>query len=390
MKKKICIITGSRAEWGLFYPLARRIQSEKNNFTLQIIATGAHFSRKHGLTYREIQKDGFRITRAVPLPLSQDTKEDIGRAFGTGVIGLSRALQSIKPHLVILLGDRFETFAAAVACLFTKIPIAHIHGGESTEGSLDDVMRHAITKLAHIHFVSHGRYKKRVVQMGENPSRVFCVGALALDNITGKKALSKRMLEKKLRFKLGADYVLVTFNPPTAEGKLDAERQFNNLLKALDEANGIKVVFTKSSPDIYSKMLTQLLDKYVSWRKERCIARASLGRELYLSTLKYASAVVGNSSSGIIEAPSFGIPTVNIGDRQNGRLHAKSVINCNGEKSSISNAIKKALTRNFRKKCKYVKNPYDRGNTAKKIVSILKKTHIDGSLVKKRFYDLWR
>lgn len=388
MKKKICIVTGSRAEWGLFYPLAKEIKRQESSFILQIIATGSHFSKRHGLTYKEICKDGFRITKSVPISVLRDTKEGIVKAFGAGTIELAKALRLTRPDLVILVGDRFETFAAAVVCLFEKIPIAHIHGGELTEGSVDDTMRHAITKLANIHFAAHRSYKKRIIQMGERPSRVFCVGALALSNITGKKLLSKGTLERILQFKLSKNTILVTFNPPTANERLQVGKQFRNLLGALDELSDVRIIFTKSSPDIYSKSLARLLDKYVSRRKDKCITRSSLGREVYLSLLKYVGAVVGNSSSGLIEAPSFGIPTVDIGDRQKGRLRARSVINCIPEKIHILKAIKKALTEDFRKKCKYVKNPYDRGNAAKNMVSILKKLHIDNSLVKKRFYDL--
>ena len=226
--------------------------------------------------------------------------------------------------------------------------------------------------------------------MGEDPSKVFCVGALALDNIAGKKLLSKKTLEDKLRFKLVKDTLPVTFSPPTASGKLNIERQFKNLLDALDELEDIKIIFTKSSPDIYSKTITRLLDKYISSRPKKCIARASLGREVYLSLLKYAATVVGNSSSGLIEAPSLGIPTVNIGDRQKGRLCARSVINCEPEKLSILKSIRKALGKDFREKCKEAKNPYDKGSASRKIVSVLKRMRIDSSLIKKRFHDLWR
>lgn len=388
MKKKICIITGSRAEWGLLYPLAVKIKSEKDYFKLQIIATGSHFSRAHGFTYKEIEKDGFIISKAVPMVLSEDTGEGIAKAFGAGTIALTETLLSMKPDLVVLLGDRFEILAAAIACLYAKIPIAHIHGGEVTEGSLDDSMRNAITKLAHIHFTAHESYRKRVIQMGEDPSRVFCVGALAIDNITGKKLLDRNTVEKRLNFKLGEKNIIVTFNPPTASTRFYAERELRNLLDALDELKGVRIVFTKSSPDMYSKSLSRILDRYLSGREKHCIARVSLGRELYLSLLKYITAVVGNSSSGLIEAPSFGIPTVDIGNRQKGRFYAKSVIKCEPEKKAILAAIKKALTEDFRKMCRSVKNPYDKGSASGKIIAILKKMNIDDDLIRKRFYDI--
>lgn len=390
MKKKICIVTGTRAEWGLFYPLAKKIKNERNKFKLQIIATGSHFSKVHGNTYKEITKDGFSITKAVPIALSQDAETGMADAFSMTTIGLTRTLSSIRPDLVILLGDRFETFAAAVACLYTKIPVAHIHGGECTEGSLDDMMRHAITKLAHIHFVAHEQYRNRVVQMGEDPSRVFCVGALALDNITGKKLLSKSAVENRLQFNLNERSVLVAFNPPTAIDQRCAEKQCRGLLDALDDVGDIRIIFTKSSPDMYSKALARMLDEYASKRRENCIVRSSLGRELYLSVLKYVAAVIGNSSSGLLEAPSFGIPTVDIGDRQKGRLRAGSVINCRPDKQAILKAIKKSLTDDFRKKCGAVKNPYDKGSASTKIVKILKGIHIDDSLSKKRFHIIWQ
>ncbi len=385
-KLKTCIITGSRAEWGLFYPLASELKSNSGKFGLQIIATGGHLLKEYGLTYTEIEEDGFKISEKVKIPFEEATEQAVVKAVSLGAVGISRALGRLKPDIVLLLGDRFETFSAALACLFLKIPIAHIHGGELTEGSLDDSLRHAITKMAHLHFVSTEIYRKRVIQMGEEPSRVFNVGALALDNIKNTVLLEKEELEKKIKFRLGEKNIIVTFNPLTAERKFSSEAQFKDLLSVIDEWGDVKVIFTKPNPDMYSKTIAQLMDKYVSSSGGRCAVFASMGRTLYLSALRFMTVAVGNSSSGIIEVPSFGIPTVNIGDRQKGRIKAGSIIDCGQNKASISAAIKKAFSEDFQKRCKKVKNPYDGGNASKGIVQALERTK--GLKSKKSFFDL--
>lgn len=385
-KKKICIITGSRAEWGLLYPLASEIKKNKNTFILQIIATASHLSQRFGLTYKEIEKNGLAIDRKVSILLPKDTEEAIIDSVSLGIKRISRALRSLKPDLVFLLGDRFETFAAATACFFLKIPIAHIQGGELTGGSLDDSLRHAITKMAYIHFVATILYKKRVIQMGEGPSRVFVTGALGLDSVANVKLLRRKELEKKINFKLGKRNIMVTFHPATCENKKDIKKTFNNLLKAIDELKEVKIIFTKPGADMYSGAIGKLIGRYVCKNKNRAVAFTSMGSQLYLNALRHMDAVVGNSSSGIIEVPSFGIPTVNIGSRQNGRIKPGSVVDARGSVSSIQKAFKKAFSANFRKRCKNTKNPYGNGNAAKNIVHILKKTNF--SKPNKKFFDL--
>lgn len=386
--KKICIVTGSRAEWGLFYPLAREIRKEKKYFNLKIIATGAHLSADYGLTYKEIEEDGFKIDGKVKIDLAKDTPGAIARSAGLAEIGLVNNLESIRPDMVILLGDRFETFSAASACLFLKIPVGHISGGELTEASMDDSIRHAITKMSHLHFASIEPYRKRIIQMGEDPSRVFCVGALAIDNIRKTKLLKKQEFEEKIKFKLGRKNILITFNPPTLEKKTDSEKQFSNLLHVLAQMDDLKVIFTKPNPDIFSKSIALMIDEYVTKNRKQAIAYNSMGRVLYLSALQFMTAVAGNSSSGIIEVPSFGIPTVNIGDRQKGRIRARSVIDCDTDRASILCGLEKAFSGDFQMTCRKVSNPYDRGNTSKKIADILKDIKIDKNFFKKKFYDL--
>jgi len=386
-KRKICIITGSRAEWGLFYPLLCEIRKNKSVFTFQVIATGAHLSGEYGLTYKEIEKDGFVVDMKVEVPFQEDTEEATVRSVGLGMIGFVEALRSLKPDLVFLLGDRFETFSAATASFFLKIPIAHIHGGELTEGSLDNTLRHAITKMAHLHFVTTEDSRKRVIQMGEEPSRVFNVGAPGLDNIRNTKLLSKQAFEKETGFKLGGKNALVTFNPPTAESRSSSKKQLKDLLKILDKFKDIKIIFTKPNPDMYSRTISSLIDDYVSKNPERCISFASMGRILYLSAFQFVDFVAGNSSSGIIEAPSFGIPTINIGNRQKGRVRAGSVIDIEeGNAESISKAIEKAFSEDFKRTCKRVKNPYGEGEASGKIVRIIKK--IRSVKPQKRFFNV--
>lgn len=386
MRKKICIVTGSRADWGLLQPLADRIREDKRYFSLQIVACGAHMIKRFGQTYKSIERDGFKIDKKVRMPLRGDTEESIIESISLGLTGFVKAFKFLNPDLVFLLGDRFEILPAALTCLFTKIPIAHIHGGELTEGSIDDSIRHSITKMAQLHFVSTDIYRKRVIQMGESPHRVFNVGALGLDNIKNLKLLKRNDFEKRINFALGRNNIIVTFNSSTLENKGLLLKQFKNLLKVIDEFKDTKVIFTKSNPDLYADAINILIDKYVSLNKHRTIAFASMGSLLYLSSLQFMDAVIGNSSSGIIEAPSFGIPTINIGDRQRGRVRADSVIDIDGRISSIRNAIKKSFSASFRQSCRNIKNPYGNGESAKKITSILKKITIP--LPKKSFFDI--
>ena len=385
-RRKICIITGSRAEWGLFYPLAREIRKNKKGFHLQIIVTGMHLSPEYGSTYKEIESDGFKITRKVDMLVSGDTEESVSKSIGLGIIGLTDALREVQPELVILLGDRFETFSAAIASYMLKIPIVHIHGGELTEAAMDDALRHSISKMASLHFVSTLAYKKRVVQIGELPGQVFNVGSLGLDSIKNTKLLTKETLEEKLKFKLGRKNILITFHPVTHGDRASSDKEFRNLLKSVDEIENARVILTKPNSDMYSNTIINMIESYVSRNEDKATCFTSMGRLLYLNAVRFVDVVAGNSSSGIIEVPSFGVPTVNIGDRQKGRVRSHSIIDCNGSIRSINIAFKKAFSESFRKLCKKTKNPYDNGNASENIVSVLKKAKF--LRTQKKFYDI--
>lgn len=385
-KRKICIVTGSRAEYGLFYPLLQEIKKDLL-FQLQIVVTGMHLSSEYGFTYKEILQDGFKITEKVKIPLNDDTDSGITKALGLGVIGFGSIFKKIKPDMIILLGDRFETFSAAIAAFLAKIPISHIHGGELTEGAVDDALRHSITKMSLLHFTSTENYRKRVIQLGESPQRVFNVGALGIDNIKMTKLLSKDALQKELGFDFQGKVALVTFHPVTLE-KNTSKKQFEELLFAVDSFRDLKIIFTKPNADINGKIIIKLIEDYVKKRENKAIAVTSLGRIKYLSLMQYVDVMVGNSSSGIIEMPSFGKPTVNIGDRQKGRMKAKSVIDCAPERKKIREALRKAFSKEFYLECNKIRNPYEGAMTSKKIVLILKKEFPEIKNLKKEFHDV--
>lgn len=353
---------------------------------LQLLVTGMHLSPEFGLTFRQIEADGFSIQEKVEMLLSGDTDTAMIKATGLGMIGFADAFHRLQPDWVVVLGDRFETFAAATAAHLAKIPIAHLHGGELTEGATDDAMRHAITKMAFLHFTSAEPYRKRVIQLGESPRRVFNVGAIGLDNIKGLKLLSKRELQKELDFPVGDKTVLVTYHPTTLE-KDTATRQVGHLLKALDQFPDIRILFTLPNADAGGRSIIQQMEEYVKKNRERARAFTSLGQLKYLSALQYVSAVVGNSSSGVLEAPYFGIPTVNIGDRQTGRLKPPSVIDTGTDVRSITEGIRKAFLPSFVKLSKRPSYVYGKGDTAPKILRIIQRTGKPAS-VKKTFHDL--
>jgi len=386
MKKTICVVTSSRGDYGIFRPLLNKIMAA-GDFKLHLIVTGSHLLRKFGSTYREIEKDGYKITKKVDIKLVNDTENGISRSIGLGVIGFSKALSELKPDLIILLGDRFEILACAIAAHVSRMPIAHIHGGEITEGAIDDAFRHAITKMSILHFTSTEEYRKRVIQLGESPNRVFNVGALGVDNIRVLKLFDKDALEKEIGFNFAKKNILVTFHPVTLEHN-SSRLQFKELLKAIDNFVDVGVIFTKPNADTGNSEIRDLIDKYVKKNKCRAISFENMGTLKYLSTLQFVSAVVGNSSSGVIEAPSFGIPTINIGDRQKGRLMAKSIINCMPQAKQICNAIKKVFSPKFVKFCKTVNNPYGKGNAAEKIYRVIKGSINNLPSIKKTFYTI--
>jgi len=386
MNKEICIVTGTRAEYGLFYPLLKRLKCEYE-FKIRVVATGMHLCPEFGLTYKEIEADGFPVDEKIEMLLSSDTVTGISKSVGIGIISFADVFERLKPDLVIVLGDRFETFAASVAAFIARIPVAHLHGGEVTDGVIDDSLRHAITKMSYLHFTSAEKYRQRVIQLGESPDRVFNVGGLGIDNIKQKRLLSKPELEERLNFKLGKKTALVTYHPVTLENAT-SEKQFCELLKALDEFDDLKIIFTHPNADADGRVIIRLIDDYVTSNPEKARSFRSLGALKYLSAVKYVDLVAGNSSSGIIEAPSFQKPVVNIGDRQKGRIKAASIIDCMPVHDDIAAAIKKALSADFRNACMHVTNPYGDGNAAERIVDILKCELLKQITLKKGFFDV--
>jgi len=359
---------------------------EAADLELQIIATGMHLSPEFGLTYREIEKDGFAINKKVEMILSADTPSAITKSTGLGMIGFADSLEELKPDIMVVLGDRFELLAAAFAALVARIPIGHIHGGETTTGAFDEAVRHSITKMSWWHFVAAEESQKRVVQLGENPDRVFMMGGMGVDGIKKTKLLSKSELEKSLGFKFGKKNLLVTYHPVTLE-KETSKQHFQALLGTLGELNNTKLLFTAPNADTDGRVIKEMLGDFVSSHQESSIAFKSMGQLSYLSSLQFVDAVVGNSSSGLAEAPSFKIGTINIGDRQKGRLKADSVIDCEPDRKSILIAIKRLYSKEFQKILKSVKNPYGEGHASDQILEVLKTVNLPGEL-KKGFYNL--
>lgn len=382
--RKICVITGTRAEYGLLRWIMQGIKDDPE-LRLQIIATGMHLSPEFGLTYRSIEEDGFYIDRKVEMLTSSDTPVGITKSIGLGMIGFADALNELEPDLIVVLGDRFEIFSAVSAALVARIPVAHIHGGESTEGVIDESIRHSITKMSHLHFVSAEEYRRRVIQLGEHPERTHLVGAPGIDGIKRLKLLDRARLEESLSFKLGAKSLLITFHPVTLE-KATARNQFEELLASLELMKDTQLIFTMPNADTDGRELIKLVEDFVS-RHPNAKSYTSLGQLRYLSCLAQVDGVVGNSSSGLLEAPSFRKGTVNIGDRQRGRLQAESVINCEPKRESISAALRCLYSDEFQSNLLRVKNIYGEGGASDAIVSIVKKTSLDG-IVKKNFFNI--
>ena len=382
-KRKVCVITGTRAEYGLLYWLIKEIQSDKD-LQLQLIVTGMHLSSEFGLTYKEIEKN-FKIDKKVEMLLSSDTVLGISKSMGLAQISFSEAYEELAPDILIVLGDRYEIFSAVSSAMISRIPIAHISGGEVTEGVIDEAIRHAITKMSHLHFVSTEEYKNRVIQLGEHPNRVFNLGAIGIDNINKLKLFSKNEFVKSIDFSLNKKNILVTFHPVTLE-KSTSKEQFQELLNSIDELEDTNIIFTKSNSDTDGRVINQMIDAYVS-RNNNAVSFISMGQVRYLSALKFVDAVVGNSSSGLTEAPIFGIGTINIGDRQKGRINLSSVINCNPTKESISNAFNELYSARFQKALSVVQSPYGHGGTSEKIKNIVKNFDLN-NILKKSFYDV--
>lgn len=384
-KRKICFITGSRAEFGIMQWLMKDA-SEDDRIDLQIIVTGMHLSSEFGFTYKEIEKMGLKINKKIEILLSSDTPVGISKSMGLAMISFSEALSELRPDICVVLGDRFEIFSAVSAAMVSQIPIAHIHGGESTEGVIDEAIRHSITKMSHLHFVAADQYKKRVTQLGESPQKVFNFGAPSLDNIERLKLIKKEKLELDLNFKFSKLTFLVTFHPVTLE-KNTSQEHFQNLLDVLELLEDVKIIFTLPNSDTFGRDIIELISDFVNRNPVKYVMFKSLGQLNYLSCLKYVSLVIGNSSSGLIEVPSFKIPTINIGDRQNGRLKSDSVIDCNPNKNEIKKAINLALSSNFKRKISKQKNLYGSPGASKKILDELI-NHNLRNILKKKFYSL--
>lgn len=385
--KRIGIMTGTRAEYGLLKSLMQEINKD-NDLELYLIVSGMHLSPEFGMTYKEIEEDGFEINAKVEMLLSSDSPAGISKSIGLGVIGFADEFQRADLDMLILLGDRYEALSAAISAMVMRIPIAHLHGGELTEGAIDEGIRHSITKMSYLHFTSTEEYRRRVIQLGENPERVFCVGAIGVENIKKINLMTKEELERSIHFEIDENTVIVTYHPVTLENNT-VEEQFLNLLEVLDRNPKIRMIFTKANADTNGRIVNELIDKYAAQNSERACAFMSLGQKRYLSALKYCRIVIGNSSSGIIEAPSFGKPIINIGDRQKGRICADSVINCGYTQQEIQRAMETALTEEFENKARNCRNPYEKENTATNIISVIKDYLLNDKIkLKKGFYDI--
>ena len=382
---KICVISGSRADYGLLFWTMKAIQ-DNPNLELSVCVTGMHLSPEFGLTYSKIESDGFQIDGKIEMLLSSDTSVGIAKSMGLGLIGFADFFERSKPDWVLVLGDRFEIFSAVTAAMIARIPVAHCHGGEVTEGVIDEAIRHSITKMSHLHFTSTIEYRNRVIQLGEQPKNVFQVGALGIENINRLKLLNKEEFESSINFKLSKLNFLVTFHPVTLD-YASAEDQFKELLAALLEFNEAKIIITKPNADHDGRVIIQLIDEFISKNNGNAISFVSLGQLRYLSAINHCQVVIGNSSSGLIEVPSFKKPTINIGDRQQGRIEAKSVISCNPIKNEIIESINKALSNEFQDQLQQVENPYGEGNSSIKIIETIQNTS-RSNILKKEFFNL--
>ncbi|MCI0577569.1 MAG: UDP-N-acetylglucosamine 2-epimerase [Chloroflexi bacterium] len=389
MSRCIGVVTVARSDYGYYLPILRRIQADPA-LELRLIAGGMHLSPAYGLTVREIEADGFEIAEQVEMLLASDTPSAIAKSVGLGVIGFSQAYKRLRPDLLLLLGDRFEMLAAAAAALPLALPMGHIAGGELTEGAMDEAIRHSLTKMSHLHFVSTKRYRQRVIQMGEEPWRVTVSGAVSLDNLAALEFLSGEALEREIGFPLRPAPLLVTFHPETmdlaAASAGHTAGQVAELMAAL-EAAGMPVIFTAPNADTHNHVISEAIQQYVAAHGNAHFV-TNLGTRRYFSLMKQVRAMIGNSSSGIIEAATFELPVVNIGDRQRGRLRAGNVLDVAHERQAILEAIQRATSPSFRAGLRGLQNPYGDGTAAEKIVRVLGQVTLDGRLLRKRFYDL--
>jgi GDP/UDP-N,N'-diacetylbacillosamine 2-epimerase (hydrolysing) len=381
--RRVCVVTGSRAEYGLLRWVLRGIK-ECPDLELQLAVTGSHLSPEFGLTYRDIEEDGFRINARVEMLLSSDTAVGTAKSLGLGLVGFADTWAELRPDLIVVLGDRVEILAAAAAGMIARVPIAHIHGGEATEGAIDESVRHAVTKMAHLHFVAAEEYRRRVIQLGEQPDRVFLVGGLGVDSIQRLTLLGREQLEQSLGFPLGRRNLLVTFHPATLEE--DAARvQVGELLTALEQLPDTHFIFTLPNAETESRVVTRMIEQFVARHAAVATAFKSLGQLRYLSCLQHCDGMVGNSSSGLTEAPSLRKGSVNIGDRQRGRLKATSVIDCEASAPAIGAALQRLYSAQFVAQLEHTVNPYGAGGASERIVEVLRTASLHG-ILKKRFH----
>ncbi len=381
--KKVAVFTGTRAEYGLLFWLLKDIQSDPD-LTLQLLVSGMHLSPEFGDTYKQIEKDGFQIDEKIEILLSSDSPVGTAKSMGLGVLGFADALSRLAPDVLVILGDRFEALAAAQTAMILRIPIIHLHGGEITEGAYDDAIRHAITKLSYLHGTSTDEYRNRVIQLGESPERVKNVGAIGLDHLNRGSFMTISELSESLNFDLTGPYFVVTYHPVTL-GDESPEDSFQALLDALDEYPSHQIILTYPNADDGGRRIIPMLEAYAAKQPNRVLAIPSLGQIRYLSSVKHAAAVIGNSSSGIIEVPAFDVPTVNIGSRQKGRLAAKSVLNTTATKECISNAINLAVSRRYKADGEMIENPYGQGDSSKQVVKMIKGLRFEPC---KSFFDV--
>ena len=380
--RRIAVFTGTRAEYGLLYWLMKEIAAAPD-LELKTVVSGAHLSPEFGLTYRQIEQDGFQIDERVEMLLSSDTAVGVIKSMGLALIGMADVLARLTPDVLVILGDRYEALAMAQAAMIMRIPVAHLHGGEITEGAYDDAIRHAITKLSYLHFTANDAYRQRVIQLGEAPERVFNLGAVGLEHINRTPLMTRDALSASLGFTLDKSYFVVTYHPVTLFSE-PAVESFQALLNALDDYPDYQVIVTYPNADDGGRQLIPLLKHYAALQPERVLAIPSLGHQRYLSAVKHCAVVIGNSSSGIIEVPSLGVPTVNIGQRQKGRMAAASVVNCQPDSVSISSAINDALCP---LPASAFANPYGMGDVSARIVAVLRRYPLTSA---KAFHDIAR